>query len=92
MDKGPGGRGYCQLYEKSWDGKIIQFAGAPHLCQSFKDKDSITAVAAYDEAIAQVAGEAMQALNPEEDLEEIALWIPELRRCRSWSTWGTSSR
>ncbi|MBM4302173.1 MAG: hypothetical protein FJ121_11745 [Deltaproteobacteria bacterium] len=70
---GPGGRGYCQLHEKSWDGKIIQFAGALHLCQSFKYKDSITVLAAWDEATAQIVGEAMQALNPEEDLKEVSL-------------------
>jgi hypothetical protein len=70
---GPGGRGYCQLHEKSWDGKIIQFAGALHLCKSFKDKDSITALAAWDESMGEIVEAAVQALNPEEDLEEIAL-------------------
>lgn len=69
----PGGRGHCSLGEESWNGMSTQFSDAPHPCQSFSAKDSIKALAAWDEAIAEVVGEAMQNLNPDKDLKEVII-------------------
>jgi hypothetical protein len=69
----PGGRGHCTLGEKSWDGKMTQFPADLHPCSSFNVKDVIRALAVWDKAIGQVVAEAVQALNPDENLKEVVI-------------------
>lgn len=68
-----GEKGSCQLYPKSsWNGTPFQSPDDPHACPAFEAKDSIKKLAAWDEAISQRVGEALN-LGNNPDFKEVEI-------------------